>query len=179
MSDKNGSSDNIGLIKLIQSDMRIWKEDLFLTKLGFYSAVAYRISRCLYIHKIKLLSQFIQFISHIITGAEISHKANIGPGLRLLHPTGVVIGPYVRIGMGAVICQGCGIVSNGEIGQAEPVIGDKLWAGPGSKIMGAIILGDKVAVGPNSVVLKNVESNMLAFGIPARVMSKDFKKLLK
>jgi serine O-acetyltransferase len=166
--------DKISLFKKISLDAKSYRKEVCLTKLGFYSALFYRLSRYLCLHGFSILGRLLQFFSHIITGAEISNRAIIGPGLRILHPTGVVIGPYVRIGANPMICQGCAIVSNGAIGTAEPIVGDNLWAGPGCKIMGKIILGDKVKVGPNSVVLKNVQSNKVAFGIPARIMPRDF-----
>jgi serine acetyltransferase len=41
--------------------------------------------------------------------------------------------------------------------------------------MGPIVVGDYVWVGPNSVLMKNAESNMVAIGIPAKIIPKSFR----
>ena len=169
--------NKIGLWALVRSDVRRWgKLSVAIFKLGFHTAFLYRLSHYFYLKRFNLLARCIQFISHVITGAEISNKAVIGPGLIILHPTAVHIGPKIMIGANACICECTAIVTNVEVGEGEPIIGDGLWVSSGGKIMGPIILGDHVWVGPNSVVLKDVESNMTAFGIPARIMSKEFRR---
>ncbi len=173
---KYDAYDRLGLRALIRSDMRRWKTTLLaLTCLGFHATFMYRLSRHLCRHHCGFFGKFFQFWCHLVTGAEISHNAIIGPGLMILHPTAVHIGPHVRIGSNAHFCECSAVVSNGEIGEGEPVIGDYLWAGSGSKVMGPILLGDHVSVGPNSVVLRDVESDRVALGIPARIMPKDFR----
>ena len=169
--------DKIGLWEMIRSDLKRWEKiSIAIFKLGFYAVFLYRISHYLSLKQFISLSRSFQFASHLITGAEISNKAVIGPGLIVLHPTGVHIGPKIKIGANANICECSAIVTNVEVGEGEPVIGDYLWAGSGSKIMGPITLGDHVWVGPNSVVLKDVPSNMTAFGIPARILPKTFRR---
>ncbi len=169
--------NKIGLWALVRSDVRRWgKLSVAIFKLGFHAAFLYRLSHYFYLKKLNLLSRALQLISQIITGAEISNKAVIGPSLIILHPTGVHIGPKIMIGANACICECSAIVTNVEVGEGEPIIGDWLWVSSGGKIMGPIKLGDHVWVGPNSVVLKDVESNMTAFGIPARIMSKEFRR---
>jgi serine acetyltransferase len=169
--------DQMSLLELIRSDMKhLGKKRRAFTKLGFYAAFFYRISRRLSLKNHLLLSSFTQLISHIITGAEISNKAIIGPALMILHPTALHIGPNVRIGADASLCECCAIFRNDGTSDGSPVIGDYLWASSGSKIIGSITLGDHVWVGPNSVIFKDVPSNMTAFGFPARILSKSFRK---
>jgi serine O-acetyltransferase len=169
--------DHLSLRELIRSDLICWENiSIALFKLGFYSTFFYRVSHWFFLKRLNFLAKCLQFISHLITGAEISNKAVIGPGLIILHPTAVHIGPKIKIGANANICECCAIINNIEYGEGEPVIGDFLWAGSGSKILGPITLGDHVWVGPNSVVLKDVGSNMTALGIPARIMPKTFRR---
>lgn len=161
------------LWQLIKSDcQRLGGIKSSLLRLGFYTAFLYRISHYFSQKKIYFFARFIQLFSQIVTGAEISHKALIGPDLCFLHPVGVHIGPGVVVGKNATICEGSSIVFTD--GENPPVVGDFLWLGPGGRIMGNVIILDQVRVGPNSVVLKNIASQTTAFGIPARTIPKDF-----
>jgi serine O-acetyltransferase len=81
------------------------------------------------------------------------------------HGLGTVIGKTTLIGKRALICQGVTTA-------AGPVIGDEvaLWAG--AKVIGKVKVGDRVEVGANAVVIRDVPSDSLAVGVPARVMPK-------
>jgi serine O-acetyltransferase len=52
-----------------------------------------------------------------------------------------------------------------------PVIGDRVYLGPGSKVIGGISLGNNVAVGANAVVVESVPDFGVAAGVPAKVVS--------
>lgn len=175
--EKNTGFDQMGTFSLMRADLKIWGSiSIALTKLGFYASIFYRLSRSMVKHRLFFIGRCIQFLSTVITGAEISNKAIIGPGLKILHPTGVHLGPDVILGARAVICDSSSIVTNREPdGREKQVIGDSLWLSAGGRIMGNVLLGDKVWVGPNSVVLKDVESEMTAFGIPARIFPEVFR----
>jgi serine O-acetyltransferase len=173
--DNVGKKDNAPRLReLIRSDVKRHKSiSVALTKLGFYTALLYRLSHHFSRRNWMLPARCLQFLSHVITGAEISHRAVIGPGLCLHHPTAVHIGPNIVIGKMANLCQCCTISTNLDTQEEGPVIGDYLWAGPGCAIMGPIRLGDRVRVGPNAALFKDVASEMIAFGNPARIMPKD------
>lgn len=163
---------------LIKSDIDYWggiSEVLF--RLGFYATLSYRVAYFLSNHKLTIISKILQFLSQIVTGSEISHRAQIGPSFRLLHPSGVHIGPGVIIGEKGTLCECSSIVYTDQ--KIPPIVGDKLWLGPGARIMGNVELGDEVWVGPNSVVLKNIPSQHTAFGIPARPLPKEMSSRLK
>jgi serine O-acetyltransferase len=114
----------------------------------------------------------------LVTGAEISHRAIIGPGLGLLHPTGVLIGGNVKIGKMATICNCCFISTQHYLDEKGPIIGNYLWAGPGCAILGKIILGNNVWIGPNASILKDIYSHMTVMGNPARAFPTDeFRKI--
>lgn len=165
------SNKKNGLLYLIMSDIDYWGgigEAVF--RLGFHAALSYRIAFFLSRHRLTLFSKTLQLISQIITGSEISHKAQIGPSFRLLHPSGVHIGPGVVLGEKATLCECSSIVYMDQ--EKPPVVGNKLWLGPGARIMGNVVIGDEVRVGPNSVVLKDIESQKTALGIPARALPK-------
>ena len=57
------------------------------------------------------------------------------------------------------------LVSKGEI-----VIGNNVWLGDKVTICGGVHIGDNVIIGANSVVTKDIPSNSMAAGVPAKVI---------
>lgn len=60
----------------------------------------------------------------------------------------------------------------GNIGSQEnrPILGNHVAFGPGAKAFGNITIGDNVFVAPNAVVTKDVPSNVIVGGIPAKIL---------
>lgn len=152
-----------------------WRLVNCLQFLGFYSTVLYRTSRWCYLHKLKVLAAPIQFLNHSLTGAEISHKADIGPGLRIGHPQGLFIGPEVTVGIRSTFNQGTCLSSNMEMEGGAPLVGNYLYMSPGAKVFGSVEIGDRVWIGPNSVALKDIESDKVVLGVPGRAMPPSFR----
>lgn len=57
------------------------------------------------------------------------------------------------------------LVSKGEV-----VIGNNVWIGDKATILSGVHIGDNVIIGANSVVTKDVPSNSVAAGNPARII---------
>jgi len=116
----------------------------------------------------------VKQLNHVITGCDFAYQAEVGPGLVLYHPTGIVVGPDCRIGARARIMQNTTIgsdeVSHGAAGSGSPVLGDDVFVGPGAAIFGAVELGDRVEVGANAVVRSSFGSDVVVAGVPARVV---------
>jgi serine O-acetyltransferase len=123
--------------------------------------------------RVPLLGHVLKQLNHVVTGADIAWQACIGPGLILYHPTGVVIGPHVRIGARLRVQQG--VTIGGDGGRAaglgsSPTIGDDVQIGAGAKMFGPISVGDGALIGANSVVVNSVPAGRTAVGVPARLM---------
>ncbi len=103
----------------------------------------------------------------IITGAEIDLDCQIGGGLLLPHPNGIVIHPNVKIGPNCLIFQQ---VTLGIQKGGVPVLGGHVDIGAGAKILGQVKLGDHSQVGANAVVLNDVDEGATVVGIPAKVV---------
>lgn len=56
-----------------------------------------------------------------------------------------------------------------------PKIGNNVYIAAGSRIIGNVTIGDDVVIGANSVVTKNVPSNCIVAGIPAKIIKTDIK----
>jgi serine O-acetyltransferase len=99
----------------------------------------------------------------VITGADIPINCNLGGGLMLPHPTGVVIHPSAIIGPNCMIFQQVTITGIVKIGGHADI-------GAGAKILNNVTLGNHVQVGANAVV-KNLDApdESIVVGIPAKI----------
>ena len=80
---------------------------------------------------------------------------------------GVVIHPRAKFGKGVVV-QHC--VTIGEIGDATPVIGDKVYIGAKSTIIGGVTIGNKAKKGTGAVVITDILEGCTAVGVPAKII---------
>jgi serine O-acetyltransferase len=102
----------------------------------------------------------------VVTGAEIDLNAQIGGGLLLPHPNGIVLHPQAIIGHNCLIFQQ---VTIGAGRSGIPVIGGHVDIGAGARILGGVTIGDHAVIGANAVVVKDVPRYGLAVGVPAVV----------
>lgn len=128
---------------------------------GTQALFLYRVSRFFHNHGWRIIADGIHRISKFLTMIDLSPYADIGRGFQIYHGSGVVIGKNTKLGERCLVCQGV------TTGSGAPKIGNdvKLWAG--AKILGNIEIGDNSEVGANAVLLKSLESNCIAVGVPA------------
>jgi len=140
-------------------------------KLSFQAVILFRFACVL--RKVKILTPvalFIDYISTILTSCHISSTAKIGPGFCLPHASGVVIGEGVELGRDCTVYQGVTIGRKTYDIDAYPQLGDKVVIYSGSCVIGDIHIGNNVIIGTNSTVLKNVLSDHIVAGSPAKVV---------
>ena len=105
----------------------------------------------------------------VVTGADIPINCQIGGGLLMPHPNGIVIHPDVKVGVNCLIFQQ---VTIGSVsGSGIPMIGGHVDIGAGAKILGGIQIGDNVNIGANAVVLIDIPAGKTAVGIPAKIIN--------
>ncbi len=119
---------------------------------------------------VPMAGSVLKQLNHLLTGADLAWQADVGPGLVLHHPTGVVIGPHVTIGSNCVIQQG--VTLGGGAGEEggkgdSPVLGSRVQLGPGSRVLGPVRVGDDAVVAANAVVVRDVPEGFVARGVPA------------
>lgn len=107
-------------------------------------------------------------------GFQIPVNTKIGEGFYIGHYGTIVINVKAKIG------KNCNIAHSTTIGQANrgklkgyPTIGDYVWIGTGSVIVGNINIGNNVLVAPNTFVNINVPDNSLVIGNPAKIIEKN------
>ena len=105
---------------------------------------------------------------------EIHPGAELGHGILIDHGSGVVIGETAVVGDNCTIYQGVTLVGVGtKKGKRHPTLGNNVMVGAGAKILGAFEVGDNCSIAANAVLLKPLEDNVTAAGVPARPVKKD------
>ena len=108
-------------------------------------------------------------------GIEISSDAEIGNGLYMGHPYNITIASGVRMGKNCNIHKGVtiGRVNTGKK-EGVPIIGDSVFFGINSTIVGNIQIGNDVLIAPNSYVNFDVPDHSVVLGNPAKIHSKEY-----
>ncbi len=124
---------------------------------GFQAVLCYRLARWFRVHGVPVLGPAISRLGLFLTGVELSPAAEIGPGLRITHGVGTVVGGYARIGADAQLLHQVTLGSPAEARlDAMPVVGDRCFLAAGAKLIGAIRVGDDVFVGANALVTVDI-----------------------
>lgn len=146
-----------------------------LTDPGFMSLAVYRYGRWA-IGRSSPLARWIAskgyglmriFILNV-TKVWIPPKTTIGADFHIIHAEG-----SLSIHPDAVIGDRVGVMHNVTIGTnmgpGAPVIGNDVFIGVNSAVLGAIRIGDRVRIGACTCVTTNVPPDSIAVGSPARI----------
>ena len=105
-------------------------------------------------------------------GIEILVGTSIGRGLYIGHWGGIFVN------QGAILGENCNINQGVTIGQSNrgrhkgcPVIGNYVWMGANSVIVGKIKLGNNVLIAPGAYVNFDVPDNAVVIGNPGEIVS--------
>jgi serine O-acetyltransferase len=114
----------------------------------------------------------VRGLNHVLTGADFAPGCEIGPGLRIEHPNGIVVGAGAVVGRDAFLCQRVTLGERLGDGRppAYPVLGDGVLVGAGATVLGAVTVGPRARIGAAAVVLHDVPAGATVVGSPARVV---------
>lgn len=105
-------------------------------------------------------------------GISIPYNTKIDSGFYIGHFGGIFINADASIGKNCNINQGVTIgVTYGGKYPGSPVIGNNVYIGPGSFIIGGIEIGDNVAIGANTVVNKSIPDNAVVVSPRGEIIS--------
>lgn len=149
------------------------RAEALLFSQGLHAVRFHRVAHKLYLKRRYKTARAINYISRVLTGADIHPGATIGRNFFIDHATGVVIGETSEIGENVSVYQGVtlGGVST-EKRKRHPTIGNNVVIGAGATILGPITIGDNVRVGAGSVVIKSVPPNCTVVGVPAKIVQR-------
>lgn len=117
---------------------------------------------------------FFFYHVHLWAGA---NGARVGPGLRLIHPTNVMIGQGVEIGVDCVIFHDV-TLGTGQI-PGTPKIGNNVDIYPGARVLGGVTIGDHSMVGANCVVTRDVPPESIILIPPSRVIPRSLSPVAR
>ncbi len=108
----------------------------------------------------------------IMYAISIHPKADLGPGVIILHTYGIVIHPGTKSGKNLTIASGV-VIGASRLGETQlPVICDNCFLGTGAKILGSVKVNEFTVVGANSVVLRDTQSYAIVAGNPAKTIKR-------
>lgn len=114
----------------------------------------------------------LMFMRNMVKFGIATHwSLTVGKGLYIGHFGGIVINPNAKIGDNCNINQGVTIgAENRGDRKGAPAIGNKVWIGANSVVVGNITIGDNVLIAPLTLVNFDVPSNSIVIGNPARII---------
>ena len=150
---------------------------------SFHIMAFYKMANIMWRYNLKFISRLIMHLARIFTGIEIHPAAKIGSNFFMDHGLGIVIGETAEIGENVTIYQAVtlggtmpSVESDSQRNQKRhPTIGNNVIIGSGAQILGPINVGDNARIGANSVVSKDVPSDVTVAGVPAREFAKSTK----
>lgn len=166
--------------------MKSFKRDIELYKLSYntnrglkiflnvniYIVMIFRISHFFYSINIFIIAKLFWLLNRLLFSIDIDPGAKLGPGLRLVHPIGIVIGRDVISEGDLVVYQN--VTIGGSAGKEirfnsiiikQPYFKKNVTLYASSVVIGPIVLGTNVVVAANSTVFKDVLDNNLVYGI--------------
>jgi serine acetyltransferase len=111
-------------------------------------------------------------VIRILSGVQISRHTKIGGGLLLPHFGTIVLNHKATYGESLTLFHGVTVGAKGTASKVVgvPKIGNNVTLSAGAIILGEVVIGDNATVGAGSVVVKNVPTNAIAVGNPARII---------
>jgi serine O-acetyltransferase len=156
-----------------------WKE-YFANDIWRYQRLLRKIEYFLNCKKLIIWRPYIKYLNFrrkrlgIRLGFDIPPNV-FGPGLSIAHYGTIIVNPFSRVGENCRIHNCVHIATQCHPrGEPEkcPTIGNNVFIGPGSVIVGDIEIADNIAIGANSYVNKSfLESGITIAGAPAKKIS--------
>lgn len=154
----------------------------FLLNPGMWAVIGYRYRRWVSTSGMprivrfpfSLLALVVQVVAEVTTGIQLSVAAKIGAGLYIPHSGTTVVGSGAVIGKDCTLCHGVTIGHRGGGRQRDngsPMIGDRVYIGPSSAIVGPVRIGSDAVVGVGAVVIRSVPDRAVVAGNPGRILS--------
>jgi serine acetyltransferase len=110
-------------------------------------------------------------VARIISGIQIARSTKIGGGLLIPHYGTIVVNRRVEIGEWCTLLHNTTIGAKGISSDLDvPKIGNGVYIGAGSQVLGGIKVADGAVIGAGSVVVKDVPGNSVVAGNPAKVV---------
>jgi serine O-acetyltransferase len=149
---------------------------------GFWASSVYRISRAAVTGArprflrgpLRAVALLAQKLMEIVTGICIPPQCQIGEALYIGHYGGIILPRHGRIGHNCSFAQNStiGVAGTGD-NRGAPLIGNRVFVGAHSVVVGKITVGEDAMICAGSIVTRSVPPRAVVMGNPARVVSYD------
>ncbi|HNZ95937.1 MAG: hypothetical protein GX178_10900 [Acidobacteria bacterium] len=127
---------------------------------GYQAVLLHRLAHWFRRRRIPFFGPAIARLNLFLTGVDIAPAAEFGPGLRISHGVGIVVGNAVRAGANALLMQGVTLGAPTTARRAEmPTLGDDVVLGAYAAVIGGVSIGDRVLVAAHVLVTESVPAD--------------------
>ena len=137
---------------------------------GYTYTFFYRKSQTGYLKYVyRALLRFTSYITHI----QIPYQTQIGEGLYIGHFGSIIVNPDAVIGKN--FCISAGTLVGNALGKKKgvPTIGDNVFMGRNSIVIGNVNIGNNVLIAPGAFVNFDVPDNSIVIGNPGQIIPQD------
>ena len=141
---------------------KMLEPDLIFGNLPLAGILLHRTSRAFFLYGDEKQALYFSNLVRLTSQMEIFYTADIGPGLKINHGLGLVIGAGCTIGKNALLYQNIVIGDSTPLSanrKKRPAIGDNLVMFSNAKILGPVRIRDNVTIQQNAVCTRDVDSN--------------------
>lgn len=147
------------------------KDFIFQHRLRY--VIYFRIAQKTKSKLIKLFCEYKLFRLCRKFGIELKTQTQIGDGFVMFHPYNITISPDAILGKNINIMKGATIGLGFGRKPGAPRLGNCVYVGINSTILGGITIGDDVLIAPNAFVNEDIPSHSIVIGNPCKIIHKE------
>lgn len=121
----------------------------------------------------KAVIRFFTFFLNRKMSVELPWNVKIGKGVLFLHPYSITLNSRCVIGDNCTIMKGVTIGNTKGTNAGVPTIGDNVYLGVNSTVVGNIHVGNDVLIAPNSYINFDVPDGAIVLGNPGVIHKRE------
>lgn len=145
----------------IKRDAQRYGEGHFIKALshpGFRTTLIWRDFCALRARRVPLIAGILRQLNLLLHNCDLSANAIVGAGIKLPHPTSIIVGDFVKIETDVTLMQSSTLGGNfgkARGGRQVPTLGQGTFIGPGASVLGPVSIAENSIVGANQVITRD------------------------